>query len=316
MISNQNICMRSNNLPLVSVIIPNYNHAQYLDKRIETVLNQTYQNFEVIILDDNSTDSSLDVLEKYRNHPKVAHIVINEQNSGSPFKQWDKGFNLANGELIWIAESDDYNELIFLETLVESIVKKDCVLAFSSYVMFDNNGGIYVPPMHGIQYFSEKKFVSKWMSQENVVKNASGVIFKKEALNYITKDYMNFKQCGDYMFWVMIAEQGRVAFVNKNLVYWRITATSVTGKNISSGIFAFEDKIVYDYINTRYHLPWHSQQIVLANRFLNYKNNQYDSNEIKNAIFKVWGIKNRNVKIDAFLLTLFNKVRIHLGILL
>ncbi|MDO5340840.1 MAG: glycosyltransferase family A protein [Bacteroidia bacterium] len=72
--------------PLVSVIIPNYNHARYLDQRIQTVLNQTYQNFEVIILDDKSTDNSLEVIAKYKVNPHISQIVINEQNSGSPFK--------------------------------------------------------------------------------------------------------------------------------------------------------------------------------------------------------------------------------------
>ena len=83
------------NTPLVSIIIPNYNHAQYLEKRIDTVLNQTYQNIEVIILDDQSTDNSLEVIKKYRNHPKIAQIVVNERNTGNPFKQWDKGIRLA-----------------------------------------------------------------------------------------------------------------------------------------------------------------------------------------------------------------------------
>ena len=75
---------------LVSVIIPNYNHARYLDERIQSVLNQTYQNFEVIILDDKSTDNSREVIEKYRAHPKIVHIIYNEINSGSTFRQWEK----------------------------------------------------------------------------------------------------------------------------------------------------------------------------------------------------------------------------------
>ena len=100
---------------LVSVIIPNYCHAQYLDQRIQSVLEQTYQNFEVIILDDKSTDNSLEVIDKYRSHPKVAKVIINEVNSGSPFKQWERGINEASGDIIWIAESDDYCTPDFLE---------------------------------------------------------------------------------------------------------------------------------------------------------------------------------------------------------
>ena len=93
--------------PLVSVIVPNYNYARYMDERMQSILNQTYQNFEIIILDDCSTDNSRKVIEKYRGNPHVVAIVYNKENSGSTFKQWNKGFSIAKGELIWIAEADD-----------------------------------------------------------------------------------------------------------------------------------------------------------------------------------------------------------------
>ena len=103
---------------MVSVIIPNYNHAPFLKERIDSVLNQTYDNFEVIILDDKSTDNSKEVIANYRGHSKISHIVYNEENSGSTFKQWQKGFSLAKGDYIWIAESDDvaacHKTLIFI----------------------------------------------------------------------------------------------------------------------------------------------------------------------------------------------------------
>ena len=94
--------------PLVSVIIPNYNHARFLIERIDSVLNQSYKNFEIIVLDDKSTDNSVEIIMKYSNNKHVSQIVINDENSGSPFLQWQKGFKLAKGELVWIAESDDY----------------------------------------------------------------------------------------------------------------------------------------------------------------------------------------------------------------
>ena len=105
--------------PFVSVIIPNYNHAAYLDERIQSVLKQTYQNFELIILDDCSPDNgaSRDVIEKYRDNPHVCHIIYNEANSGFTFKQWHKGMELEKGELIRIAESDDACEKTLLDTL-------------------------------------------------------------------------------------------------------------------------------------------------------------------------------------------------------
>lgn len=75
----------------VSVIVPNYNHALFLEQRIESILNQTFQDFEVIILDDCSTDNSKKIIEKYRTHPKVSKIIYNDVNSGNTFKQWNTG---------------------------------------------------------------------------------------------------------------------------------------------------------------------------------------------------------------------------------
>src|ERR1700709_2423208 len=105
-------------MPKVSIIIPNYNHEKFLDLRITSVLNQTYQDFEVIILDDASTDNSRAVIERYRQHPKVSRIVYNTNNSGSPFSQWEQGMHLAAAEWLWIAESDDYASPGFLSSLV------------------------------------------------------------------------------------------------------------------------------------------------------------------------------------------------------
>lgn len=86
----------------VSVIIPNYCHAAYLEQRIDSVLSQTYQDFEVIILDDNSPDDGLSrmVIEKYRENLSESHIVYNEENSGCTFEEYDKGISFAEGEYI------------------------------------------------------------------------------------------------------------------------------------------------------------------------------------------------------------------------
>ena len=111
--------------PLVSVIIPNYNHAKYLRQRINCILQQTYKNIEIIILDDKSTDNSIDVIKEYESNPFVCKIVLNEQNSGSTFIQWNKGFSLAKGDLIWISESDDFCENTLLQTLVKEIMKDE-----------------------------------------------------------------------------------------------------------------------------------------------------------------------------------------------
>src|ERR1700747_3572036 len=104
-------------MPKVSVIVPNYNHARFLPKRIDSILGQSFQDFELILLDDCSSDDSRSILSQYASNPRVK-IDFNEVNSGSAFKQWNKGVHLARGEYVWIAESDDYADPRFFERLV------------------------------------------------------------------------------------------------------------------------------------------------------------------------------------------------------
>ena len=161
------------NKPLVSVIIPNYNHARFLDERIRTVLNQTYQNFELIILDDKSTDNSLEVINKYKDDPHVSDIVVNEENSGSTFKQWHKGFELAKGDIVWIAESDDSCDAKLLEVLVQGYLESDAVLALCKSCKYDADGNrcCYMPHDKLVKSFSMTghDFIKEHMIQRNIV---------------------------------------------------------------------------------------------------------------------------------------------------
>ena len=176
----------------VSVIIPNYNHSKYLPKRIESVLNQTFQDFEVILMDDCSPDNSQEILEEYRHHPKVSKLLFNDQNSGSTFKQWEKGIQEAVGQYIWIAESDDIADPLFLQTVMKVFQHSDRIgLVFTDSMKIDADGkelGRYSQ----IESFSNQV---QWQQDyqldadnngpgefiyKNVIPNASAVVFKKE----------------------------------------------------------------------------------------------------------------------------------------
>jgi glycosyltransferase involved in cell wall biosynthesis len=107
-------------VPKVSVIIPNYNHAPFLQRRIESVLNQTYRDFEIIYLDDASTDHSGEIFAAFADDQRI-RAVLNTTNTGIPGKQWNKGVLEARGDYVWIAESDDYADEHFLERLVSRL---------------------------------------------------------------------------------------------------------------------------------------------------------------------------------------------------
>ncbi len=218
--------------PKVSVIIPNFNHSEFLEQRISSVLNQSYQNIEVILLDDASTDHSKTILEAYKDHSKVQHIVYNESNSGSPFKQWQKGIALATGDYIWIAESDDYCELNFLETLIAKTSTSEVIYCQSYDV--DERGEIigdrseYTKPFEsnlweGSFDINGIRLVEEYMIYKNVIPNASAVIFKRDLIDegVFSKALLNMKMCGDWLFWVILSAKTQVSFINKHLNYFR-----------------------------------------------------------------------------------------------
>ena len=238
----------------VSVIIPNYNHARYLPERIESVLEQTYTNFEVIILDDWSTDNSREVIEQYRTNPHVSQIVYNEENSGRVFKQWKKGLGLAKGDLLWIAESDDKCEPTFLERLVQCFIDHPTLsLAFSKSLLFDDAGKTWTMDTEGLSegVYTSRDFISRFMSHGCPMLNASACVFSKAAFEKIDDRYTEFRCSGDRMFWTLIAEHGDIAVIDERLNYYRKHLNNVTKSGYEQGINQREQKAILDYILQR-----------------------------------------------------------------
>ncbi len=223
----------------VSVLIPNYNHANYLKQRIDSVLNQTYQDFELIILDDCSTDHSREVISEYKNHPKISQLVFNDKNSGSPFLQWEKGIHLANGEYIWIAESDDWCEPTLLETLVDGIeLDSACVISYCQMYCVNQNNDIKWQSWHRClsEVVDSTTFIQDYLAVKVSIYNASMAIFKKEAYAAVTKEYLEYKFSGDYLFWIQVAMQGKVHISGKLLNYFRKHDGDVSSMAYSSGL--------------------------------------------------------------------------------
>lgn len=226
--------MEIEKVPLLSVVIPNYNHAPYLQQRIDSVLNQTFQDFEVIILDDCSPDNSKEIIEFYRGHEKVKKIIYNEVNSGSTFKQWQKGIELAEGEYIWIAESDDFSDKTFLHTLLQPFISHpDLILSYCQSMIVDESGN----PQglsdwaDALDHFKWKHDyiantwveVRKYLSYRNTIVNASAVVFRKPANIDILQESINMKMLGDWLFWrKLLSQEGKIAFFSAPLNFFRL----------------------------------------------------------------------------------------------
>ncbi len=222
----------------VSVIIPNFNHAAFLKQRIESILNQTYQNFEIIILDDGSTDDSKVIIEFYRGHKNVSEIIYNEVNSGSVFSQWSKGISIASGELIWIAESDDWCENNFLETLVSGLKNNPgCSMAIAQTFCVDEKGSIlwqtHYP--HLAACIKGNDFVRERMLKHNSVVNAGMAIFRKACYERVSNEFRTFTFSGDWLFWIELALLGEVFITGRLLNFFRSHGNNVTSRAISTG---------------------------------------------------------------------------------
>ncbi len=212
---------------MVSVIIPNFNHAKFLETRIQSVFNQTYTDFEVIILDDCSTDNSLAVIEKYRNHPNVARVLINEKNGGSTFQQWVNGIRLAKGEYIWIAESDDSCDPRFLEESMSRLADTELSLCFSNSVWIDGDGVVKGGYDSGFgkredAVLAGNALIQDFLCLRNIIPNASAVVFKKEgATEPMLRKLVEYKINGDWYLWISLLHDKTCAFIAEPLNHFR-----------------------------------------------------------------------------------------------
>lgn len=218
---------------VVSIIVPNYDYARYLQKRIDSILDQTYGHFELILLDDASTDNSLQILTDYATHPKVTHLITNKKNSNSTFNQWKKGIALAKGEFIWIAESDDFADVHFLENLLPHFADPEVVLTHCGSVYIDEVGQVIDNPIEaknrGNASFLKngKEEIQDHLVIHNSIVNASAIIYRKSTLEQI-KFPDDFQFCGDWWINVEMLSRGKYYYESTSLNYYRISPSGVT----------------------------------------------------------------------------------------
>lgn len=212
--------------PKVSIILPNYNHAPYLQERLDSIFNQTYQDFEVIILDDASTDNSRSILETYSKHSKVSQYIVNLKNTGSPFLQWKKGLLLAKGDYVWIAESDDSCELTFLETQVAAIKNVAVVVANTKTLSSGRVGRTVQHPAFKDNILS---LYDNRLLPYCPILNVSACLFKsfsKERIN--NSVFADYRICGDLVFYYDMLFKNKMQLNTQTTSYFRQEGTGVS----------------------------------------------------------------------------------------
>ncbi|HUC49344.1 MAG TPA: glycosyltransferase family A protein [Xanthobacteraceae bacterium] len=216
-------------MPKISIIVPNYNHAPYLEMRLRSVFEQSFADTEIILLDDCSTDGSVDILARYRQHPKVTHCLFNQANSGSTFRQWGRGVGCATGDYIWIAESDDVADLQFLAQLSGVLDAHPNVgLAYCQSLKIDAAGGTIgswkdqtdrIPgnPWRNSFVATGQRMLRDFFLFHNVVPNASAVLWRRNCLVAdVLRNAAGYTINGDWYVWSNILLAADLAFVNQN----------------------------------------------------------------------------------------------------
>jgi glycosyltransferase involved in cell wall biosynthesis len=220
--------------PKVSAIVPNYNHARFLEQRLDSILAQTYKNIEILILDDCSTDGSRAIIERYcKKYLDRIRALFNDRNSGNVFRQWHKGIENTSGELIWICESDDFCEPDFLETLVKNFKDRSVNIAFGR-VQFSDKDGNLQPGLDeyregaepGIWDASLTRPARRWFAGgfgiNNVIANVGGCIFRRHSLSEpVWGETENYSILGDWFLYCHLAGGGQIAYEPSAVAYFR-----------------------------------------------------------------------------------------------
>lgn len=233
--------------PLVSVCIPAYNNAAYIKETIDSVLNQTYPNLELVICDDKSTDNTVEVIEKIGDGR--IKLYKNEKNLGMS-GNWNRCLSKCKGEFIKLICADDMLAETALEKEVRALMRyPTAVLAESDTRLFDLNGkpkGFYK------RYKTKGLTNGKEIARKGFfVKNYFGAplanTFRRSALERIGGFDDWYTYILDYDFWVQLACMGDVYIIHEPLNYFRVRNDSNTG-NVMAG-----DK-TEDYVKEHIHL--------------------------------------------------------------
>lgn len=217
-------------VPRVSVVVPNYNYARYMRERLRTVSQQTIPVYEIIVLDDASSDDSIATLQGIRGdiHPEPL-IVRNTANSGSVFRQWLKGVEQAKGDYVWIAEADDLSKADFLERLTRLLqANPGAVLGYTQSEQIDESGNVLATDY--LDYTSDlckmrwsESYVANGADEviaglaiKNTLPNVSAVLFRRapllDVLRSNIEDIASYRIAGDWLVYLLMLRKGGLVY--------------------------------------------------------------------------------------------------------
>lgn len=215
---------------LVSVITPVYNAERYLEITINSILNQTYKNLEIILIDDFSSDLSRDIIKKYEKIDSRIKSVLLDKNVGVANAR-NEGIKRAVGRYIAFLDSDDIWLNNKLEEQIKFMKEHDIAFSHTSYQLIDEYGEIISKPIK----------VNKYVNYIDLLKqNSIGCLTVVIDIGKIGKFEMQQIKHEDYATWLSILKEGNQAYgINKVLALYRKSSNSLSSNKIKSAIWTW-----------------------------------------------------------------------------
>lgn len=230
----------------VGILVPSHNHARFIKARIESILNQSFQDFTVYVVDDGSSDESWDLLQDYRDNFRIK-LFKNPSPSGSPFSQYFRFISGTNNhQYWWIAESDDSANIEFLRKTI-SVLDKDPEIefAFAASTLINDEGakigstGEYLSNYFPELNWSEDQLIQRELGLQMLLRgqfvpNLSGMLFRRESFQ--SRQLFNihrFKLAGDWKFVISLQSLGKSFYISEELNYFRTHSETARTKTDS-----------------------------------------------------------------------------------
>jgi glycosyltransferase involved in cell wall biosynthesis len=229
--------MDNRKLPLVSIVFTSYNHQEYLRQALESLVNQTYSNIEIIIVDDCSTDGSQEILKEYQHFQNIS-LKLQTQNSGSYVKASNFGASFAKGEFILFAQCDDFAESNQIETLLNAFEKNPTVgVVFSKSNLVNEKGETFADDFYGREKNFKKavnengliqaKKMKEFLSFSCVIPNLSAALIKRNLFEEISGLSEQYLVVADWEFWLDLTQKTDFYYESQPLNYFRQHATTI-----------------------------------------------------------------------------------------
>lgn len=217
-------------LPKISVIVPNFNYSNYIETRLTSIRNQSVPIYEIIILDDASSDNSVEIISNWLASTQTdAKVVVNAKNSENVFRQWFKGISIATGDYVWIAEADDFCDADFLETVLPAMTSREVVLSYCESKQIDSRARTVGKNYHKYVSFATSATVkvpyikagmdeiTNSLAIMNVIPNVSAVLFRRKAIDEVFDEFFSeivtFEKAGDWVVYFRTLMRGSIAYI-------------------------------------------------------------------------------------------------------